>query len=186
MGIPELFLTGIGLAMDAFAISICKGLGTDRERRLRCALVCGLWFGGFQFLMPLLGYAGGSFVVRYLEAFDHWIAFVLLFLIGANMIRESFTESGDDETASLNPGEMLLLAIATSIDALAVGITFAALGVRILSACSIIGLTTFAISFAGAMGGSLFGSRMEKYSKTVGGAVLILIGLRILIQGLMS
>lgn len=186
MGFLEILLTGIGLSMDAFAVSVCKGLGTDKKHQLKCALVCGLWFGGFQALMPFLGYTGGSFVVSYLEAVDHWIAFILLLLIGANMIRESIKDSEESETESLNPGEMLLLAIATSIDALAVGLTLAALRVRILSACAVIGLTTFIISFAGVMGGSLFGNRIGRYSKAAGGSILILIGLRILISGLLS
>ncbi|MCR5303158.1 MAG: manganese efflux pump MntP family protein [Lachnospiraceae bacterium] len=186
MTLLEIFLTGVGLSMDAFAISVCKGLLTDRNDKIRCALVCGLWFGGFQFLMPLLGYTGGSFIATYLEAVDHWIAFILLILIGGNMIRESFSEEDENETASLRFGEMLLLAIATSIDALAVGLTLATLKVSIVPACSVIGITTFAISFAGVIGGSFFGNRLEKYSRITGGIILIVIGLRILISGLMS
>ena len=186
MGFLELFLTGVGLAMDAFAVSVCKGLVTEKSNRIRCALMCGLWFGGFQFLMPLLGFAGGSVFAARLEAVDHWIAFILLSLIGGNMVREGLSGEEEGGSASLKPGEMLLLAIATSIDALAVGVTFAALRVSILPACTIIGLTTFVISFAGVVGGSFFGSRLEKYSRMAGGCILILIGLRILITGLMG
>ena len=181
----ELFLIGIGLSMDAFAVSICKGLSMQKIDK-KYTLCIGLFFGGFQALMPLAGYLLGSRFSGYIERFDHWIAFVLLALIGFNMIKESREEEEEEEKpyAGVNFKELLILAVATSIDALAVGITFAFLGVNIWVAITIIGVTTFVLSLVGVVVGNQFGSRFEKPATIAGGIVLILIGLKILIEHL--
>ena len=187
MGFIELFLTGVGLSMDAFAVAICKGLGM-RKIRWRDALVIALFFGGFQALMPLIGWAAGSLFASTITAVDHWIAFGLLAFIGGKMLWDAFHE--DDEELScpadgkLDLRELVMLAIATSIDALAVGITFAFLGVNIWVAITIIGVTTFVLSLVGVVVGNQFGSRFEKPTTIAGGIVLILIGLKILIEHL--
>lgn len=183
MSFLELLILGISLAMDAFAVSICKGLAM-KKASFGAAAIAGAWFGGFQALMPVLGYFLGSAFSSYVEAVDHWIAFILLGLIGGNMLRESLSGKEEEEDASLAFGEMLLLAIATSIDALAVGVTFAFLNVNIVEAAMIIGITTFGISFAGVKLGSLLGSRFGRWAKMAGGIILIVIGLRILLQHL--
>ena len=184
MGFIEVFLIGVGLSMDAFAVSICKGLSTPNPRP-RHYLAVGLWFGGFQMLMPTIGYLLGSAFESYITAFDHWIAFVLLAIIGGNMIRESFSDEEDDADASFSFKTMLLLAVATSIDALAVGITFALLpDVNIFFAVPLIGVTTFTISMAGLHVGRLFGTRYEKKAQIAGGVILILIGVKILLEHL--
>ncbi|WP_295213954.1 manganese efflux pump MntP family protein [Ruminococcus sp.] len=184
MGFIELLLTAVGLAMDAFAVSICKGLGM-RKMRYGQAVVIGLYFGVFQALMPLIGWLLGTSFSRYIQAFDHWIAFVLLALIGGKMLWDVFHE--DDEAtaaqkldAKLDHRELFMLAIATSIDALAVGIAFACLDVEIWSSVSIIGIVTFVISFCGVWIGNRFGSRFEKKAGIAGGIVLIGIGVKIL------
>lgn len=188
MGFIEFFLTGIGLSMDAFAVAICKGLGM-RKVNYKQMLLIALFFGGFQALMPLLGWLLGRQFEQYITSVDHWIAFALLVLIGANMLREA--RKGDDTTdaetvydAPLPLGQLLLMAIATSIDALAVGISFAFLGVNIWLAIAIIGTTTFLISAAGVFIGNRFGNRYEKRATIAGGIILILLGVKILLEHL--
>ncbi len=187
MGFVELFLIGVGLSMDAFAVSVCKGLGMSRLN-LKQAAVISLFFGGFQALMPLVGWALGSQLTDLITPIDHWIAFGLLAFVGGKMLWDAFHE--DDEEADgpadekLDLKELLMLAIATSIDALAVGITFAFLQVSIVPSVTIIGATTFVISFAGVAIGHFFGARFEKPATIVGGVVLILIGLKILLEHL--
>ena len=188
MGFIELFLVGVGLSMDAFAVSICKGLGMKRLN-MKQALVIGLFFGGFQALMPFLGWVLGTQLADFIAPIDHWIAFILLAVIGGKMLLDAFRggeeeEAGEATDAKLDMKELLMLAIATSIDALAVGITFAFLGVDIVSAIVVIGLTTFVISVAGVAVGHAFGARYEKGATIVGGVVLILIGLKILLEHL--
>ncbi len=182
MGILDLFLIAVGLSMDAFAVSICKGLSLGKiSGKHMC--IAGLWFGGFQALMPLIGYFLGSFFANAITEYDHWIAFLVLAVLGVNMIREAFQEEEklDDSMAVLT---MLLLAVATSIDALAVGVTFAFLKVAILPAVLFIGLVTFFLSAAGIKIGSVFGAKYEKKAEITGGAVLVLIGVKILLDGL--
>ena len=185
MGLFELFLIAIGLSMDAFAVSICKGLST-RKLELWHYLVIGAWFGGFQALMPTIGYLLGSTFEAYITAFDHWVAFILLALIGVNMLKEGLSH-GEEESvdSSFAFKTMLLMAIATSIDALAVGITFALLpDVNILAAVCFIGVTTFLLSAAGLKVGNLFGTRFKSKAEIAGGVILILIGLKILLEHL--
>ena len=179
----ELLLIAIGLSMDAFSVSICKGL-TTKKFSWRMALVCGLWFGGFQALMPIIGYFLGAQFQEMIEAYDHWIAFGLLFLIGANMIREAVWGKEESQDGSLGFKTMLLLAIATSIDALAVGVSFACIRVKLWSSVIVIGLTTFAFSVLGVKIGNVFGSKYEKSAEIIGGIMLILIGLKILLEHL--
>lgn len=187
VGFVELFLIGVGLSMDAFAVSICKGLGMSRLN-MRQAAVISLFFGGFQALMPLIGWALGSQLTDFITPIDHWIAFGLLAFVGGKMLWDAFHEDDEDEGAQtdekLDLKELLMLAIATSIDALAVGITFAFLQVAIVPSITIIGLTTFVISFAGVVVGHFFGARFEKPATIVGGVVLILIGVKILLEHL--
>ena len=180
MKVWELFVIAVGLSMDAFAVSICKGLSTKEVRREHM-VVTGLYFGGFQALMPLAGYLLGSRFQSMIQRVDHWIAFVLLALIGANMVRESQGEAEhlDD---SFTPGTMLPLAVATSIDALAVGVTFAFLNVRIIPAAALIGVTTFALSAIGMRLGNVFGARYQARAELAGGIVLILMGVKILLE----
>ncbi|MGN1115077.1 MAG: manganese efflux pump MntP family protein [Candidatus Ornithomonoglobus sp.] len=186
MTIAELLLLAIGLSMDAFAVSICKGLATPKLKLKHMAIV-GAWFGGFQALMPTLGYFLGSAFAKYITSVDHWVAFVLLGIIGGNMIKEAL--SGEDEKADASLGfkTMLLMAVATSIDALAVGITFAFLiktiGYLIFAVLSI-GCTTFLLSAAGVKVGNLFGSKYKSKAEFVGGSILILLGLKILLEGI--
>ena len=183
MSFPELLILAVGLAMDAFAVAVCKGLSL-RTLKLQQALLVGVWFGLFQALMPALGWLLGSAFSGLVQSVDHWVAFVLLSIIGGNMIREGL--QGDDENCdpSLSFGVMLLLAVATSIDALAVGITFAFLNVSILLAVALIGVVTFTISAVGGKMGNLFGARYKSKAEFFGGAVLILIGLKILLEHL--
>ena len=180
MKVWELFVIAVGLSMDAFAVSICKGLSTKDVRREHM-VVTGLYFGGFQALMPLAGYLLGSRFQSMIQRVDHWIAFALLVLIGANMVRESQGEAEhlDD---SFTPGTMLPLAVATSIDALAVGVTFAFLNVRIIPAAALIGVTTFALSAIGMRLGNVFGARYQARAELAGGIVLILMGVKILLE----
>lgn len=187
MGFIELALIAVGLSMDAFAVAICKGLGMKRLS-VRQAFVIALFFGGFQALMPAIGWALGTQFEALITPIDHWIAFVLLALIGGNMLKESFGK-GDDEQAEaadakLDLRELTMLAVATSIDALAVGITFAFLRVAIAPAAGLVGITTFVLSFAGVVVGHRFGARYEKAATAVGGVVLILIGCKILLEHL--
>ena len=185
MGFFELFLIGIGLSMDAFAVAICKGLGMERINK-RDALLLALFFGGFQALMPLTGYLLGSRFASYIERWDHWIAFVLLAFIGSSMIRESREQEEEEieHGGSIRYRELFTLAVATSIDALAVGVTFAFLQVNIVPAITIIGCTTFVISIAGVYVGNVFGSRYKSRAELTGGVILILIGLKILLEHL--
>ena len=179
----ELFLIGVGLSMDAFAVSICKGLGMEKVNKKQ-AFVIGLYFGGFQALMPLLGYFLGTQFESLITSIDHWIAFVLLALIGVNMIREACSKDDEKLNDSFAFKTMILLAIATSIDALAVGVTFAFLQVNIVTAVIMIGLTTFAFSAVGIKIGNVFGAKFKNKAEIFGGAVLILIGLKILLEHL--
>ena len=179
----ELLLIAIGLSMDAFSVSVCKGL-TTKKFSWRMALICGLWFGFFQALMPIIGYFLGAQFQELIEAYDHWIAFGLLFLIGANMIREAVWGKEEQQDGSLGFKTMFLLAIATSIDALAVGVSFACIQVKLWSSVIIIGITTFFFSVLGVKIGNVFGSKYEKSAGIVGGIILILIGLKILLEHL--
>ena len=177
----ELFLMGVGLSMDAFAVSICKGLGMRKVNKKQ-ALVIGLFFGGFQALMPFIGYCLGSTLSGLVDSIDHWIAFILLAFIGINMIKESFEEEKQNDDFSWKT--MLMLAIATAIDALAVGVTFSFESINIFMAISIIGLTTFIIASAGVYIGHIFGNKYQQKAQITGGIILILIGVKILIEGL--
>ena len=184
MDIISLLLLAVGLSMDAFAVSVCKGLALKKVS-LRHMCIVGAWFGGFQALMPSLGYLPGSRIEQYITAIDHWIAFVLLVLIGANMIREALSkEEAEEANASLAFKTMLLMAVATSIDALAVGITFAFLSVHIVPAALTIGATTFLLSAAGVKVGSVFGLRYKKRAEIAGGVILCLLGVKILLEHL--
>ncbi len=184
MDFASLFLLAIGLSMDAFAVAICKGLALKKITWKNAGIV-GLWFGGFQALMPLLGYFLAAQFREKITAYSHWIAFLLLALIGGNMIREALTEKGEPETdGALSFRSMLLLAIATSIDALAVGVTFAFLEVNIWRSVLLIGCTTCVLSMAGVKAGSLFGARYEKKAEILGGVILILLGVKTLLEHL--
>ncbi|MGN0611223.1 MAG: manganese efflux pump MntP family protein [Ruminiclostridium sp.] len=184
MGLVELFLIAVGLSMDAFAVSVCKGL-SERSLKAKHYIIIGAWFGGFQALMPLIGYLLGSAFEQYITSFDHWVAFILLALIGGNMIREAFSKDEEEQDASFGFKTMLLLAIATSIDALAVGITFALLpDVNIFAAISLIGVTTFVLSAIGLKVGNVFGAKYKAKAEFVGGVILILIGTKILLEHL--
>ncbi len=185
MGLIELFLIAVGLSMDAFAVSVCKGLA-NKTVTGKNLLVTGLWFGGFQALMPTIGYLLGKQFEAYITAFDHWIAFVLLSLIGANMIRESLSKEEEEVNSSFGFKAMLPLAVATSIDALAVGVTFAFLRVNILLAVGLIGCVTFVFSAVGVKIGNIFGAKYKRKAEFAGGVVLILMGIKILIEHLMS
>ena len=205
MDLISLITISIALSMDAFSVSICQGLSTKRFS-LKMALSCGLWFGFFQALMPLIGYFLGAQFEHFITHIDHWIAFGLLSVIGVNMIRESISQQ-DNETTSRDvthytdenkhdvigaseqvteskSASMLILAIATSIDALAVGVTFAFLKVNIWKSIIIIGITTFMFSFVGVKIGNVFGSRYSKAAEIVGGVILIVLGIKILIEHL--
>ena len=187
MGIGELFLLGVGLSMDAFAVSICKGLSVRKARPKEMAL-CGIWFGSFQALMPLIGFFLGALFYDAISSFDHWVAFGLLALIGMNMLREAF--SNEEECAECQGGNfsvktMFVMAVATSIDALAVGISLAMAGdVNIWIAIAFIGVITFAMSAAGVKIGNVFGAKFEKKAQIVGGVILVLLGIKILLEHL--
>ena len=183
MGLIELFLIAVGLSMDAFAVSVCKGLAMPKCTFKKVAIV-GLWFGGFQALMPAIGYVLGAQFQETIASIDHWIAFVLLALIGGNMIHEALDNDEEEADASLDVKTMFLLAVATSIDALAIGITFAFLKVNIIPAVCFIGIVTFIISFAGVKIGNVFGARYKNKAEIVGGIILILLGLKILLEHL--
>lgn len=182
MSILELFLLAVGLSMDAFAVSVCKGLSV-KKLELKHALLAGIYFGGFQALMPVIGYFAGSYFADLISDYDHWIVFILLAIIGGNMIKEAF---GEEEDVNDNFGvkTMLLLAIATSIDALAVGVSFAFLKVNILYAAGFIGITTFVLSAIGIKIGNVFGSRYKSKAELAGGIILILIGFKVLLEHL--
>ena len=181
MSLFELFLIAVALSMDAFAVSVCKGLSM-RRMNLRHALIIGLYFGGFQALMPALGYVLGVRFQDAITAYDHWIAFILLGLIGGNMIKESLTPEEDSCDASVAFKDMVILALATSIDALAVGVTFAFLRVPILPAVSFIGVTTLLLSIAGVKVGNIFGAKYKAKAEFAGGVILILMGIKILVE----
>ena len=182
MQLWELFILAVGLSMDAFAVSVCKGLAVERADWRACG-TAGIWFGGFQALMPLIGYFLGAQFSSYIESVDHWIAFILLALIGGNMIRESFG-AADAQSASTSARAMFPLAVATSIDALAVGVTFATLEVAVGPAVCLIGATTFLLSAAGVKIGSMFGARWRVGAEILGGVILILLGVKILLEHL--
>lgn len=183
MGIIEIILLAIGLSMDAFAVAICKGLAMEKVSIKKVAIV-GAWFGGFQALMPLIGFLLGVSFKDYIVAIDHWISFVLLGLIGFNMIKESLSKDEDEENSSLAFKLMLVLAVATSIDALAVGVTFAFLQVNVILAVIIIGITTFILSSIGVKIGNVFGARYKSKAEFAGGLILILLGVKILLEHL--
>lgn len=184
MSFISLLILAIGLSMDAFAVSVCKGLALKKVNFRQMGIV-GLWFGGFQALMPLIGYFVGSQFRDSIMAFDHWIAFGLLVLIGGNMIREAVFDKEEEETSSaLSFTAMLPMAVATSIDALAVGVTFAFLDVNIWLSIALIGVTTCLLSMLGVKMGSLFGAKYEKKAEILGGIILILLGIKILLEHL--
>ena len=188
MGIGEMLLLALGVSMDAFAVSICKGLAM-KKATLKAGLTCGVWFGGFQALMPTIGFFLGTLFAEAIQAVDHWVAFVLLGIIGINMLKEAFgkEECGccDESNADLSVKTMFLMAVATSIDALAVGISLAMAGnVNIALAAALIGAFTCAMSTLGVKIGNVFGSRFEKKAQLAGGAILILLGLKILLEHL--
>lgn len=182
MSLIDLFIIAVGLSMDAMAVSICKGLSVQKLK-VKHAIITGLYFGGFQAAMPLIGYFLGRYFQSYIVSFDHWIAFVLLTIIGINMIKESFGEA-EEVNCSFCPRAMLPMAIATSIDALAVGVTFAFLSVQIVPAVTFIGVITFALSAVGVFIGHLFGAKFKSKAELAGGIVLILMGVRILLEHL--
>lgn len=183
MDLLTLLTLAVGLAMDAFAVSICKGLAM-REKVLKKGIIVGLWFGGFQALMPTIGFFLGRQFKDQITSIDHWIAFVLLGLIGINMVKEALSKDEEQADDSIAVKEMFMLAVATSIDALAVGITFAFLNVHILSAASMIGVCTFLISFAGVKIGNIFGTKYKSKAELAGGIILILLGFKILFEHL--
>ncbi len=183
MELFELFLIALGLSMDAFAVSICKGLSVQKLQ-VKHMVLAGAYFGVFQAVMPLIGYVLGSQFQSYIVNVDHWIAFVLLAVIGMSMIREALSKEEEEVNCSFDVKTMVLLAVATSIDALAVGVTFAFLKVDILPAVSFIGVITFCLSMAGVKIGHVFGARFKSKAELFGGVVLILIGLKILLEHL--
>jgi len=191
MGLITLLLLAVGLSMDAFAVSVCKGLAMPKASIKGC-LICGLWFGGFQALMPIIGYLLGSRFEKYIESIAPWVAFALLALIGFNMIREAMSKDEEKAEAGLDIKTMFLMAVATSIDALAVGITFAMVPVKLIAAGSatanamlaavLIGITTFIFSFVGVKVGNLFGIKYKSKAEFAGGLILILLGVKILLE----
>ena len=187
MGIGELLLLAVGLSMDAFAVSVCKGLAM-KKATIKAQVTCGIWFGGFQGLMPLIGFLLGTMFADAIQSIDHWIAFGLLALIGINMLREAFSKECDcccGEDTDLSVKTMFVMAVATSIDALAVGISLAMAGnVNIWLAVGLIGAVTFLLSGVGVRIGNIFGSRFEKKAEATGGIILILLGLKILLEHL--
>jgi putative Mn2+ efflux pump MntP len=178
-----MFLVGLGLAMDAFAVSIVTGISL-RDIKLKHALKTGLFFGLFQFIMPLLGFLAGSAVSKFVERFDHWVVFGLLMFIGGKMIYDAVTGSGEEAVNLTNTGKLLLLAIATSIDALAVGVSFALIGVNIWLASGIAGVVTLVLCVFGVLMGKRLGDKFQKKAMILGGAVLCAIGIKILIDGI--
>lgn len=185
MGLVELIILSVGLAMDAFAVSICKGLAM-KKIKWKNAIIIGLYFGIFQAIMPLIGYLLGVSFQSAITSIDHWVAFVLLVGIGANMIREAISKEKEEANDSIKIKDMLILAIATSIDALAIGITFAFLEVNITLAVSLIGIITFIISVIGVKIGNIFGDKYERKAELAGGIILIGLGIKILIEHLLN
>ena len=188
MGLGELLLLALGVSMDAFAVSICKGLAM-KKATLKEGAICGAWFGGFQALMPLIGFFLGTLFAEAIQAVDHWVAFALLAFIGANMLKEAFDKEeeccGCDNSADLSVRTMFVMAIATSIDALAVGISLAMAGnVNIVWAVLLIGAFTFVMSAVGVKVGNVFGCKFEKKAQMAGGFILVLLGVKILLEHL--
>ena len=189
MGIGELLLLAVGVSMDAFAVSICKGLAM-KKATLKASLTCGVWFGGFQALMPTIGFFLGTLFAEAIQAIDHWVAFILLGIIGINMLKEAFeTQEGcdccEEHHADMSVKTMFLMAVATSIDALAVGISLAMAGnVNIWLAAALIGVCTCGFSAVGVQIGNLFGAKFEKKAQLAGGLILILLGTKILLEHL--
>ena len=188
MGLGELLLLALGVSMDAFAVSICKGLAM-KKATLKEGAICGAWFGGFQAMMPLIGFFLGALFAEAIQAIDHWVAFVLLAFIGANMLKEAFGKEAEccecDNNADLSVKTMFIMAVATSIDALAVGISLAMAGnVNIVAAVVLIGAFTFVMSAIGVKVGNVFGSKFEKKAQMAGGFILILLGTKILLEHL--
>ena len=179
----EILVLGIGLSMDAFAVSVCKGLAV-RRADLKTSLVCGVWFGAFQALMPLIGYFLGRMFADAIAAVDHWVAFFLLALVGGNMVKEALSCEEESATPDLSAKAMLPLAVATSIDALAVGISLAMTEAPIFTSVIVIGITTFALSALGVTIGGIFGNKFQKKAEIFGGVVLILLGCKILLESL--
>ena len=183
MGIIELIVLSVGLAMDAFAVAVCKGLSMTKMKWENACIV-GMYFGGFQALMPLIGYLLGISFQNQIVSIDHWIAFILLAAIGINMIKEAISKDNEKQNDSIKFKDMLILAVATSIDALAVGITFAFLKVNIWISITLIGIITFVISILGVKIGNIFGDKYEKKAEFAGGLILILLGVKILLEHL--
>ena len=186
MGFWELLLLAVGLSMDAFAVSVCKGL-CMKKAGLKEGSICGAWFGGFQALMPVIGFFLGTLFADAIERFDHWVAFGLLLIIGANMLKEAFSKCDccEEHDADLSVKTMFVMAIATSIDALAVGISLAMAGnVNIWLAVALIGAVTFVLCAAGVKIGSVFGNKFEKKAQIAGGVILVLLGIKILLEHL--
>ena len=193
MGIGELLLLAVGVSMDAFAVSICKGLAM-KKATLKASMTCGLWFGGFQALMPTIGFFLGTLFADAIQAVDHWVAFVLLGIIGINMLKEAFgkeecaccsTDGCNEQSADLAVKTMFVMAVATSIDALAVGISLAMAGnVNIWLAALLIGICTCSFSAVGVKIGNLFGAKFEKKAQLAGGLILVLLGTKILLEHL--
>ena len=186
MGFLELFLLAVGLSMDAFAVSICKGLSM-KKAGLKEGCICGVWFGGFQALMPLIGFFLGTLFADAIVSFDHWVAFGLLVLIGANMLKEALEpgcEECENTSADLGFKTMLVMAVATSIDAMAAGISLAMDGANIWLNAALIGITTCVLSAVGVKVGAVFGSRFEKKAQLAGGIILVLLGTKILLEHL--
>ena len=183
MGIIELILLSIGLGMDAFAVSICKGISM-KKMDWKKACIIGLYFGGFQAIMPIIGYFLGSTFESFITSFDHWVAFILLAVIGGNMIKETFSKENENINGDVGFKTMIILAIATSIDALAVGITFAFFNVNLLLAITLIGIITFALSVIVTKIGNRFGDKYENNAEFLGGVILILLGIKILLEHL--
>ena len=186
MGLAELFIIAIGLSMDAFAVSICKGLSLGKIK-FKHMCIAGLWFGGFQALMPAIGYFLGSLFADMVTRYAHWVAFILLAIIGGNMIKESFEKDEECDCygeAAMDAKTMFIMAIATSIDAMAVGVSFAFLKVEIIPAVTFIGVVTFICSGLGVKIGSIFGNKYKSKAGLAGGAVLIIMGIKTLLEGL--
>ena len=185
MGVAELFIIAVGLSMDAFAVSICKGLSLGKIK-LKHMCIAGFWFGGFQALMPAVGYFLGNFFADMVTKYAHWVAFILLAIIGGNMIKESFEKDECDccGEAAMDVKTMFVMAIATSIDAMAVGVSFAFLKVDIVPAVTFIGVITFLCSGLGVKIGSIFGNKYKSKAELVGGVVLVLMGTKTLLEGL--
>ncbi len=184
MGLIAVLLTAVSVSMDAFAVAMCKGLSLGKGFKLRHAVKIGAYFGIFQAIMPLIGYFLGSMFMQYIEAVDHWVAFILLAIIGANMIKEAFEKEEDEcDCCKLDAKNMLVLSVATSIDAMAVGVALSTQEIEIFSSVLLIGLTTFLFSFIGVKIGNIFGSKYKSKAEICGGSILIAMGLKFLLEG---